>query len=171
MRSSNKGLRCCECSQPLFGTSRISRDVRFLAAVRGIADVQRVIPVNGPHTAVAAVLCFRCRWPGNSGSPAAGVALSRKGAKSRTAGRKLRSTGTKVKSHVARSPESNAKQQEKLGYSHELEKKLQTREHELAAARKHLAEALEQQTAISERSCRSSAAHRRLWSRCWTPSP
>src|SRR5262249_44122455 len=65
-------------------------------------------------------------------------------------GRKPRSTGTKVRSHVARSPESNAKQQEKLGYSYELEKKLQAREHELAAARKHLAEALEQQTATSE---------------------
>jgi signal transduction histidine kinase len=81
---------------------------------------------------------------------AAGVTLSRKGAKCRPGSRKLRSTGTKVRSHVARSTESNAKQQEKLGYSHELEKKLQAREHELAAARKHLAEALEQQTATSE---------------------
>jgi hypothetical protein len=76
--------------------------------------------------------------------------LSRKGAKIDTRGRKLRSTGTKVRSHVARSPESNAEQQEKLGYSHELEKKLQAREHELAEARWHLSEALEQQTAVSD---------------------
>jgi hypothetical protein len=41
------------------------------------------------HTSPA-VLCFRSRWPAGPGSiDAAGVALSRKGAKSRTGGRKL----------------------------------------------------------------------------------
>ena len=54
------------------------------------------------------------------------VTLSRKGAKSQTRGRKLRSTRTKAKTHVGRNREPNA----------ELEKKL--------------AEALEQQAATSE---------------------
>jgi hypothetical protein len=45
--------------------------------------------VDGTH-ASPAVLCFRSRWPAGPGSiDAAGVALSRKGAKSRTGGRKL----------------------------------------------------------------------------------
>ncbi len=45
--------------------------------------------VDGTHTSPA-VLCFRSRWPAGPGSiDAAGVALSRKGAKSRTGGRKL----------------------------------------------------------------------------------
>src|SRR2546430_8540545 len=75
-----------------------------------------------------AVLCFRCRWPGEPGSidVPPGVALSRKGAKSRTGGRKLRSTGTKSRTHVDRVRESNT----------ELKKKL--------------AEALEQQAATAE---------------------
>ncbi len=43
--------------------------------------------VDGTHTSPA-VLCFRSRWPAGPGSiDAAGVALSRKGAKSRTGGR------------------------------------------------------------------------------------
>jgi signal transduction histidine kinase len=57
------------------------------------------------------------------------VTLSRKGAKSRTGGRKLRSTGTKARSRVARKREPRA----------ELERRL--------------AEALEQQTATSEVLC------------------
>ncbi len=75
------------------------------------------------------------------------VTLSRKGAKSRTHGRKLRSTGTKVKTRVRRIPEARAA----------LEKKLEARTRELAEARTHLAEArehlseaLEQQAATSE---------------------
>ena len=68
------------------------------------------------------------------------VTLSRKGAKSQTGGRKLRPTGTKVKTRVRRIPEPRAA----------LEKKLEARTRELAEARTHLAEALEQQTATSE---------------------
>jgi hypothetical protein len=78
---------------------------------------------------------------------AAGVTLSRKGAKSRTGGRKLRPTGTKARAHVGRGYDSRA----------ELEKKLDARTRELAEARKqlaeareHLSEAVEQQTATSE---------------------
>jgi hypothetical protein len=75
-----------------------------------------------------AVLCFRCRWPGQSGSSDVppGVTLSRKGAKSQTHGRKVRSSGTKVRTRVGRMREPRA----------ELERKL--------------AEALEQQAATSE---------------------
>src|SRR5215467_9591929 len=112
-----------------------------------VAPAQAASPTADP-----AVLCFNWRRPGEPGRSTfcGGVALSRKGAKIDTRGRKLRSTGTKVRSHVACSPESNAEQQEKLGYSHELEKKLQAPEHELAEARWHLSEALEQQTAVSD---------------------
>jgi GAF domain-containing protein len=67
------------------------------------------------------------------------VNLSRKGAKSRTQGRKLRSSRTKAKTPVRlRKPRA------------ELKKRLEARTRELAEARKHLAEALEQQTATSE---------------------
>jgi signal transduction histidine kinase len=65
--------------------------------------------------------------------PAAGVTLSRKGAKSRTGGRKLRSTGTKARAHVSNGPNSLVK----------LKKQLQERT-------RVLAEALEQQTATGE---------------------
>src|SRR5262245_56738510 len=71
---------------------------------------------------------------------AAGVALSRKGAKSRTHGRKLRSTGTKARARVSNGPNSLI----------ELKKQLEARTRELAEARGDLAEALEQQTATSE---------------------
>jgi hypothetical protein len=67
---------------------------------------------------------------------AAGVTLSRKGAKSRTGGRKLRSTGTKAGTRVGRKREPRAEREQ---YRREL-----------AEAREHLAEALEQQTATSE---------------------
>ena len=68
------------------------------------------------------------------------VTLSRKGAKSRTSGRNLRSTGTKARTHVDRLRASNT----------DLEEQLKASRRELAEAREHLAEALEQQTATSE---------------------
>ena len=46
--------------------------------------------------------------------PAAGVTLSRKGAKSRTGGRKLRSTGTKARAHVSNGPNSLVKLKKQL---------------------------------------------------------
>jgi signal transduction histidine kinase/uncharacterized membrane protein len=68
------------------------------------------------------------------------VTLSRKGAKSRTHGHKLRSTGTKAEARVSNGPNSLI----------ELRKQLEARTRELAEARGHLSEALEQQTATSE---------------------
>src|SRR5262247_4574396 len=68
------------------------------------------------------------------------VILSRKGAKSRTSGRNLRSTGAKARTHVDRLRASNT----------DLEEQLKASRRELAEAREHLAEALEQQTATSE---------------------
>jgi signal transduction histidine kinase len=68
------------------------------------------------------------------------VTLSRKGAKSRTSGRNLRSTGTKARTHVDRLRASNT----------DLEEQLKASRRELAEARAHLAEALEQQLATSE---------------------
>ena len=63
-----------------------------------------------------------------------------KGAKSPTRGRKLRSTGTKARAHVSDEPNSLI----------ELKKQLEARTRELGEARRHLSEALEQQTATSE---------------------
>src|SRR5262245_28255515 len=68
------------------------------------------------------------------------VTLSRKGAKSRTSGRNLRSTGTKARTYVDRLRASNT----------DLKEQLKASRRELAEAREHLAEALEQQTATSE---------------------
>ena len=68
------------------------------------------------------------------------VTLSLKGAKSPTPGRKLRSTGTKARAHVSKGPNSLI----------ELKKQLEARTRELAEARGHLSEALEQQTATAE---------------------
>jgi len=68
------------------------------------------------------------------------VTLSRKGANSPTRARKLRSTGTKAKARVSNRPNSLS----------ELKKQLEARTRELAEARGHLSEALEQQTATSE---------------------
>ena len=73
-------------------------------------------------------------------SGAAGVTLSRKGAKSRTGGGKLRSTGTKAKTRVAREREPPA----------DLEQQLESCRRELAEAQKHLTEALQQQTATAD---------------------
>jgi len=66
--------------------------------------------------------------------------LSLKGAKSPTRGRKLRSTGTKARAHVSNGPNSLI----------ELKRQLEARTRELAEAREHLSEALEQQSATSE---------------------
>jgi GAF domain-containing protein len=68
------------------------------------------------------------------------VTLSRKGTKDRTPGRQLRSIGTKAGTRVGRGRNAFA----------ELEEQLEVRTRELAEARAHLAEALEQQTATSE---------------------
>jgi two-component system, NtrC family, sensor kinase len=66
--------------------------------------------------------------------------LSLKGANSPTRGRKLRSSGTKATARVSNGPNSLV----------ELKKQLEERTCELAEARGHLSEALEQQTATSE---------------------
>jgi hypothetical protein len=64
------------------------------------------------------------------------VILSRKGAKKRTHGRKLRSTGTKARTRVGRSPDSRAELEKKLkAHASDLEKKLEARTRELAGAR------------------------------------
>src|SRR5262249_7486403 len=68
------------------------------------------------------------------------VTLSLKGAKSPTRDRKPRSTGTKARAHVSDEPNSSI----------ELKKQLEARTRELAEARGHLSEALQQQTATSE---------------------
>ena len=67
------------------------------------------------------------------------VILSRKGENSPT-GRKLRSTRTKARARVSNEPNSPV----------ELKKQLEARTRELAEARGHLSEALEQQTATAE---------------------
>jgi hypothetical protein len=68
------------------------------------------------------------------------VTLSLKGANSPTRGRKLRSSGTKAAARVSNGPNSLI----------ELKKQLEERTRELAEARGHLSEALEQQSATSE---------------------
>jgi GAF domain-containing protein len=79
------------------------------------------------------------------------VTLSRKGTKSQTRVRGLRSTGTKARARVASSHEPQAALVKKLkGHARDLEKKLDARTRELADARERFSEALEQQTATSE---------------------
>ena len=68
------------------------------------------------------------------------MTLSRKAAKSRTRGRKLRLTGTKAKTRVGRTRPPRA----------DLEQHLKACRREIAQVREHLVEALEAQTATSE---------------------
>jgi hypothetical protein len=68
------------------------------------------------------------------------VTLSRKGAKSQTGGRELRSAGAKTRARVSNRPNSLV----------ELSKQLEERTLELAEARGHLSEALKQQNATNE---------------------
>jgi hypothetical protein len=68
------------------------------------------------------------------------MTLSRKGAKSRTHGRKLRLTGTKAKTRVGRARQPRA----------DPEQQLKTCRREIAQAREHLVKALEEQSATSE---------------------
>jgi GAF domain-containing protein len=70
------------------------------------------------------------------------VTLSRNGAKSRTQGRKLRSTGTKARTRIVSSDESQVITKLKAR-ARDLEKKLETRTRQLS-------DAVEQQTATSE---------------------
>src|ERR1700746_1412857 len=63
-----------------------------------------------------------------------GVALSRKGAKSRTGGRKLRSTGTRLRTRVAHG----------RGATERLQQQLEARTRELAEAQRHADEARRQ---------------------------
>src|SRR5262249_18231962 len=99
---------------------------------------------------------FRCLWPEDLGSidMPPGVALSRKDAKSRTGGRKLRSTGTKLRPRLAHGRGSIERLQQQLeARTRELaEAQRQTDDarRELAEARRQASEALEQQTAASE---------------------
>ena len=69
--------------------------------------------------------------------------MSRKGAKSRTHGRKPRSSGTKAKTRVGRVRERTELEKKLAAHARELEKKLEART-------RALSEALEQQTATSE---------------------
>jgi GAF domain-containing protein len=72
-----------------------------------------------------------------------GVTLSRKGAKSRTRGRKLRSSGTKARTRLRRRGGPRTELEKKLqAQARALEKKLEERTHELF-------DALEQQTATA----------------------
>src|SRR5882762_748109 len=68
------------------------------------------------------------------------VILSRKGAKSRTHGRKLRSTGTKAKTRVGRTRQPRA----------DLEQQLKACRSEIVRVREQLVEALEERTATSD---------------------
>jgi GAF domain-containing protein len=79
-------------------------------------------------------------WADQPSDCADAVTLSLKGANSPTRGRKLRSSATKAAAGAGTGPNSLV----------ELKKQLEERTRELAEARGHLSEALEQQTATSE---------------------
>src|SRR5262245_7808227 len=93
------------------------------------------------RSGLRAILALKCLILGMG---AIQVASSRKSAKSRTHDRKGRSTGTKAKTRVASSADSQAVLIRKLkAHAGDLEK-------ELEESRGHFSEALEQQTATSE---------------------
>ena len=75
------------------------------------------------------------------------MTLSRKGTKSRTRRRKVRSTETKASTHVGGRHEPRAELEKKLGAR---TRELAEARTQLAEAREHLSEALEQQAATSE---------------------
>src|SRR5215831_1026174 len=83
-----------------------------------------------------------------------GVTLSRKGAKSRTGGRKLRSTGTKPKPSVAEGRTSrgqlHAQLEARTRELAEAQRQADKTRRQLAEAERQASEALEQQTATSE---------------------
>ena len=74
--------------------------------------------------------------------------MSRKGAKSQTGGRKLRSTGTKARTRVASSQTALIKKLK--AHALNLEKRLGAQTCALGEAQRHLAEARDQQTATGE---------------------
>jgi hypothetical protein len=94
------------------------------------------------------VLWLQRPWPGSVGrSTCIRGALSRKGAKSRTHGRKLRSTGTKTGQRVTYGRNSDTRLQEQL---EARTRELAEAQRQVDEARRQAAEALEQQTAASE---------------------
>src|SRR5262245_47324425 len=99
-------------------------------------------PPRVHHAVLLRVIGPILGWADRKGSSdcADEVTLSLKGANSPTRGRKLRSSGTKATARVSNGPNSLV----------ELKKQLEVRTRELAEARGHLSEALEQQTATYE---------------------
>src|SRR5262245_3202555 len=85
---------------------------------------------------------------------AAGVALSRKNAKSGTGGRKLRSTGTRLRARVAHGRGAIERLQQQLDARTrelaEAQRHADEARRQLAEAQRQASEALEQQTATSE---------------------
>src|SRR6516164_9498433 len=127
------------------GGSRM-RESRTYGSVRGACDETHVPTATGARDSSRfAVRIDRLdSWlgqpEGGTSDCADEVILARKGANSPARGRKLRSTGTKARARVSNGPNSLI----------ELKKQLEARTRELAEARGHLSEALEQQTATSQ---------------------
>ena len=105
----------------------------------------------GPGGSIGAKFRFYPRYRKRTSDCSDEVTLSRKGAKSGTHSRKLRSTGTKSRTRAVLSRESQVALVKILkARARDLEETLDTRTRELGEARAHLAEALEEQTATSE---------------------